>query len=133
MSDFNAVKDSGKREKFTTGSQRDSREGKGRYDLISPIALKRLAIHYQNGAAKYQERNWEKGQPLGRYLDSALRHLVSYLAGCREEDHLAAAAWNAFAFIHTEQLIREGKLPRELDDLGTTDRPLVEKPEPQEE
>jgi hypothetical protein len=114
------TKDSGKREAFSTGSVRDSRDGKGRFDLISPIGLKRLAQLYERGAVKYGERNWEKGQKLGRYLDSALRHLNDYRSGERTEDHLAAVAWNAFSFIHTEQLIREGRLPKELDDIGAT-------------
>lgn len=124
---FDEVKDSGKREEFSTGSRRDTRDGKGRFDLISPIALKRLAIHYQLGSAKYGDRNWERGQPLARYLDSAMRHLNCYLSGMRDEDHLTAVAWNVFAFIHTEQLIRDGKLPKELDDLGTTERPVCER------
>jgi len=114
---FTSVNDSGKREEFTTGSVRDTRDGKGRYDLISTIALKRLAQHYENGAKKYGDRNWEKGQNLSRYLDSTIRHLFSFLAGDRSEDHLSAAAWNTFAIIHTEQLIKEGKLPKELDDV----------------
>lgn len=118
--------DSGAREEFATGSRRDTREGKGRFDLVSPIALKRLAQHYENGAKKYGDRNWEKGQPLSRFLDSAARHLFAYLAGARDEDHLAAVAWNVFAFIHVEQLVRDGRLPKELDDTGTTDRPAFE-------
>lgn len=47
-----ATKDSGCRQVFATGSQRDSRVGKGRYDLISPIALRRLAQLCERGAAK---------------------------------------------------------------------------------
>ncbi len=125
VADF-ITKDSGERRVFSTGSRRDVRTGKGRYDLISPIGLKRLAQLYERGAVKYGDRNWEKGQPLGQYLDSAIRHLFCYLAGMRDEDHLTAVAWNAFSFVHTEQLIRDGKLPKELDDLGTTDRPIVE-------
>jgi len=39
MAEFDAVRDSGKREEFDTGSRRDTRQGKGRYDLLSPIAL----------------------------------------------------------------------------------------------
>lgn len=108
------IRDSGAREAFGTGSVRDTREGKGRYDLISPIALARLALHYERGCEKYGERNWEKGQPLARYLDSAMRHVNNYLAGDRVEDHLTAACWNLFAFIHTETLINQGKLPEEL-------------------
>ena len=33
--------------------------GKGRYDLISPFAIRRLARWYEAGAAKYAPRNWE--------------------------------------------------------------------------
>lgn len=116
MTGFNEVEDSGRRQEFPTGSVRDTREGKGRYDLISMIALERLAKHYENGAKKYGDHNWEKGQPLSRYLDSTIRHVVKYMLGSRVEDHMAAVAWNAFAFIHTEQLIKDGKLPKELDD-----------------
>jgi hypothetical protein len=115
---FSAVNDSGKRQEFNTGSVRDTREGKGRFDLISPIALRRLAQHYENGARKYGDRNWEKGQPLSRYLDSAIRHLFSYLGGDRSEDHLSAVAWNAFAFVHTEEQVKRGLLPAELDDVN---------------
>jgi len=115
---YNHVEDSGKRQEFNTGSVRDTREGKGRYDLLPPEAIYRLAVHFANGAVKYGDRNWEKGQPLSRYLDSAIRHLFKYLSGSRVEDHLAAAAWNALCFIQTEHWINEGKLPKELDDMN---------------
>ncbi len=106
------VLDSGKREKFATGAVRDVREGKGRFDLVSPFALMRLARWYEAGARKYSERNWEKGIPFSRCLDSALRHLIKYQMGMRDEDHLAAAAWNVFAIMHFEETGR-----RDLDDL----------------
>jgi len=86
---FTAVKDSGERQQFSTGSVRDTQVGKGRFDLIPTDALRRLAQHYENGARKYGDRNWEKGQPLGRYLDSAFRHLVNVLDGKTDEDHAA--------------------------------------------
>ena len=116
---FKEVKDSGKREEFNTGSKRDTREGKGRYDLITPIALFRLARHYENGAVKYGDRNWEKGQPISRYLDSAIRHIYKHLEGYRDEDHLSAGAWNLMGAIHTEEMIERGLLPKELNDLQT--------------
>ena len=115
------VLDSGTRESFDTGSVRDTREGKGRYDLITPIGLKRLAQHYANGAVKYGDRNWEKGQPISRYVDSAIRHLYAFLDGGRDEDHLAATAWNALAAIHTEEMVARGELPNELNDLEVKD------------
>jgi len=124
MQEFSEVKDSGKRQEFDTGSKRDTRDGKGRYDLIPAYALSRLARHYENGATKYGDRNWEKGQPLGRYLDSMIRHAFKYLGGSRDEDHLAAVAWNALAYMETEYRIGKGILPPELDDIEPIRRML---------
>ena len=117
--EFSEVKESGKgRRVFETGSVRDVRVGKGRYDLLPTHAIHRLAKHYENGANKYDPRNWEKGQPLSGYLDSGLRHLFAVLTGDDDgEDHAAAAMWNIPAFIETEHWIEHGILPAELDDL----------------
>jgi hypothetical protein len=106
------TKDSGQRESFDSGMVRDQRTGKGRYDLISPLALRRLAQLYERGAVKYEARNWEQGAPFCRFLDSAARHLQQYMAGERTEDHLAAVAWNVFAIMHFEEVGRAA----ELDD-----------------
>lgn len=124
--EFNKVSDSGAREELATGSVRDTREGKGRYDLIAPRALHRLARHYENGARKYQDRNWEKGQPMSRCLDSAIRHLNKVLQGQTDEDHLAAAAWNVFAIMEFQERIAEGCGDKKLDDLPR--RPAGDKP-----
>jgi len=116
--EFNEVADSGgERQVFDTGSNRDNREGKGRFDLLPAYALLRLARHYENGAKKYGDRNWESGQPLARYLDSMIRHAFKFLSGSRVEDHLAAVAWNALAYIETEHRIEQGVLPADLDDI----------------
>jgi hypothetical protein len=111
------VQDSGSRQEFIGGSVRDTQEGKGRYDLISPIALHRLSMVCQQGAQKYGDRNWEKGQPLSRFMDSAKRHLNDYLLGYRDEDHLSQAVWNIMALVHTEEIILQGGLPAFLADL----------------
>lgn len=118
MPDFDSVKDSGQRQEWETGSRRDTRDGKGRYDLIPPYFIKRLARHLENGAAKYGDRNWELGQPLSRYLDSGLRHTFCLLDGETDEDHAAAAVWNLMAYICTAEWVAQGRLPGELDDLG---------------
>lgn len=92
---------------------REPTDGNGRFDLISPFALARLAKWYELGAKKYSDRNWEKGGiPFSRYLDSAFRHLNKFTMGLTDEDHLAAAAWNIFAILHFQEL---GELS--LDDL----------------
>ena len=115
--EYKEVLDSGKREEFTTGSVRDTQEGKGRFDLLPFYALTRIAIHFENGAKKYGDNNWRKGQHFRRYVSSALRHITKYMLGFREEDHLAAAAWNIMCLIETEYMVYQGLLPKELDDL----------------
>ncbi len=67
------------------------------------------------------DRNWEKGLPLSRFLDSAERHLNQFKAGERTEDHLAAVLWNIAGYIETEQRIRDGKLPETLRDVPWPD------------
>lgn len=111
------VKDSGKRQNFSSGSVRDTRDKKGRYDLLMPHAIHLVARQLEEGALKYAERNWELGQPLSRYMDSALRHLFKHLEGQRDERHDVASAWNILAMIETKHKIDLGTLPKELDDL----------------
>ncbi len=117
---FKSIQDSGKRQEFDTGSVRDTRDGKGRFDLISPFAMYRIAKHYEGGAVKYGDRNWEKGQPIMRYLDSAERHInnlkAALLLGKQTEDHAAAIIWNMMGYIHTEEMLKINRLPIELDD-----------------
>lgn len=111
------LKDSGKREEFATGSRRDTRDGKGRFDLLPARALRRLAVHFERGGRKYGDRNWERGQPVSRYMDSGLRHAFEFLAGKTDEDHLIAAAWNLLCACDTQERVKEGLLPQELGDL----------------
>jgi len=111
------ILDSGDRQEFATGSRRDIREGKGRYDLLMFRAMHADARHLEEGAKKYGDNNWRLGQPLSRYLDSAIRHMAEFTMGLRDEPHLAAARWNLGALYETKAMIREGLLPAELDDL----------------
>lgn len=110
------TKDSGNRESFSTGSLRDTNEGKPRYDLISIHGLKRVSHLMARGAKKYGERNWEKGQPASRFYESAFRHLISYREGDRSEDHLAAVVFNIFGIIHMEDDNRKDMLDFEFYD-----------------
>lgn len=112
------LKDSGQRREFSTGSVRDRAAGKGRFDLMPPLALLRLAKLYENGSLKYGDRNWEKGQPSNDMLDSGIRHAINYLAGLRDEDHLIQAAWNFLGIVEIQERIKLGILPAELDTLN---------------
>lgn len=116
MADFE-TKDSGKRQEFSTGSLRDTTEGKGSYISLSPHALKRWAKLMERGAKKYGLFNWTKGQPFSRLYDSAIRHLMQARAGETDEDHKAAVLFNVAALIHFEEEIAAGRLPAELDDM----------------
>lgn len=111
------MEDSGKRSKFKTGAVRDTAEEKSRPDLISPYAQMRKGHWLREGAQKYTERNWEKGIPIGRCVASIFRHLLEYMMGLKNEDHLAAIAVNAEFIMHYEAMIEMGILPKSLDDM----------------
>lgn len=116
------TKDSGARREFPTGSLRDVRDGKGRYDLLPIDSIRRIAQLYERGAAKYGDDNWTLGQPLRSFADSMLRHAFQAAAGATDEDHLAAVCFNAMAIMHHQARIAEGTLPAELDDLPKATR-----------
>lgn len=111
------IKDSGSRQEFGTGAVRDIQQGKGRFDLLPPEVMWALALHFQKGADKYKARNWEGGIPLGRYLDSAKRHLTEFEMGLDDENHLIAAIWNLCCLYTTQTRIQNGELPAELNDM----------------
>lgn len=96
------TKDSGQREEFESGARRDTQDGKPRYDLVPAAPLKRLAELMARGAVKYGDSNWMKGMPASRFLASMMRHVEAYRLGERDEDHLAAVVFNAFAIMHFE-------------------------------
>lgn len=123
------IKDSGSRQKFETGAVRDIQEGKGRFDLIPAYPIRRLAQHYSSGCKKYGARNWEKGLPLMRYMDSADRHLNLLKAGDLSEDHAIAVVWNLFGYIWTLNEIEAGRLLSSLDDRPPPDPEFVENAE----
>jgi hypothetical protein len=107
------IQDGGKRISYGEGKAiREPSKGKGRYDLITPFAEDRIAKWYELGSEKYDDRNWERGMPFHRYIDSAKRHINSFMKGLEDEDHLAAACWNLMCIMHHQEL---GQL--EFDDL----------------
>jgi hypothetical protein len=92
------IKDSGKREEYTSGMVRDTAEGKIDYTLITdgPMFV-RWAIHLTNGAKKYAKRNWMKAQGEAEYVrfrESAFRHFMDWYYGKRDEDHAAGVFFN---------------------------------------
>ncbi len=66
-------------------------------------AMLDIAIHFEEGATKYGERNWEKGIPLHCYIDSAVRHYLKYIRGDKDEPHERAFIWNLLCAIWTHE------------------------------
>ena len=60
-----------------------------------------VSKHYEEGAKKYDERNWEKGIPVHSFLDSAARHYIKWLRGDQDERHDRAIGWNILGAMWT--------------------------------
>ena len=70
------IDDGGARMSYGDGKAiREPSTGKGRFDLVTPFGIMRLAKWYELGAKKYADRNWEKVMHFSRYIYSAMRHL----------------------------------------------------------
>ena len=64
-------------------------------------AILEVSKHYEEGAKKYEERNWEKGIPAHCYVDSGVRHLIKYIGDWDDEPHDRAFLWNMFCLLWT--------------------------------
>lgn len=60
-----------------------------------------VSKHFEDGAKKYGENNWQKGIPVRCYIDSAIRHYLKYLRGDKDEPHDRAFCWNILCAIWT--------------------------------
>lgn len=64
-----------------------------------PTAFLEVAKHFEEGAKKYGENNWQKGLPVHCYIDSAVRHYLKWLRGDKDEPHDRAFVWNLLCCI----------------------------------
>ncbi|MFZ9725645.1 MAG: dATP/dGTP diphosphohydrolase domain-containing protein [Ilumatobacteraceae bacterium] len=120
-----SLPDTGARAQYSTGAVRDASAGKGHFHSIPPVALRKLAKRFEDGARKYAKDNWMKGIPLSHYQDSLQRHLLQWAEGDASEDHAGAIIWNACCMVWTEEQVNAGKLPGELNDLPYRSRKTV--------
>jgi len=111
-------KNSGRRiEKLETGSKREDKQGKGLFNLLPPRALQQVALRLEYGSKKYGPNNWNNGIQQSKLLDSALRHLIQFMKGDTDENHLVASACNILQMIEQSEKIKEGKLNKHINDL----------------
>ena len=75
--------------------------GRIRYEGEDYEMLLEVAKHFEEGAKKYGEYNWQKGIPTHCYIDSAVRHYLKYLRGDKDEPHDRAFVWNILCCIWT--------------------------------
>ena len=68
------------------------------YDARCTMLLE-VAKHFEEGAKKYGENNWQKGIPVHCYIDSAVRHYLKWLRGDKDEPHDRAFVWNLMCCI----------------------------------
>jgi hypothetical protein len=90
---------------YASGARRSADASDVRYDLITPVGLRRLAQTCAEGAQKYGDYNWQKGIPASEMLNHAIRHIYLWLEGDTDEDHLAHAAWNILGVCHFEETL----------------------------
>ena len=70
------------------------------YDCWACMLLE-VSKHFEEGAKKYGEGNWQKGIPTHCYMDSAVRHYLKWLRGDDDEPHDRAFCWNILCCIWT--------------------------------
>jgi hypothetical protein len=81
------------------------------YNANLETMILEVAKHFEEGAKKYGENNWQKGIPLHSYFDSAIRHLLKYWNNQTDERHDRSFCWNIICAIWTY------KNKPELDDF----------------
>lgn len=69
------------------------------YDRSITTMFLEVAKHFEDGAKKYGENNWQKGIPVNCYIDSAIRHYLKWLRGDTDEPHDRAFVWNLMCCI----------------------------------
>lgn len=109
---------------FVSGAVRSDSTGRGHYEDVSPLAYDRIAKHLEKGAGPHGTWNYMLGMGMKRGMQSVLRHGYKYLyhkltGKPQLEDHLAAMAFGVISLMHTEEMIKEGLAPKELDDIPT--------------
>lgn len=72
-----------------------------RLDTNAADMILDVAKHFEAGAVKYGENNWQKGIPVHCYIDSAVRHYLKFLRGDDDEPHDRAFVWNIMCCIWT--------------------------------
>jgi Domain of unknown function (DUF5664) len=115
------IKDSGERKEYASGMVRDTQDGKAMFTYLFADGIPydeqfitRCALHMTKGFIKYGHRNWERAnsaEEVERFRASAMRHLIMWACGMRDEDHAAAVVFNLIAAESTQLKIGKAEHP----------------------
>ena len=89
------------------------------FDALANFSLERgwcgetmlleVSKHFEDGAEKYGENNWQKGLPVDCYINSAVRHYLKWCRGDNDEPHDRAFCWNVLCCAWTCKHLPEMK------------------------
>lgn len=88
------------------------------YGCFSEMFLE-AAKHFEEGAKKYGENNWQKGIPVYCYIDSAVRHYFKWVRGDRDEPHDRAFVWNLMCCIWEVDFREEATMSKDRATLSS--------------
>jgi hypothetical protein len=72
----------------------------------------------EQGAEKYGDNYWRKGQPKREVYNSMYNHMRKYWAGWTDEDHLSAIIVNAFFLMHVDLNLSDNPDLNNLNPMG---------------
>ena len=91
-----------------------------------PLMFMEVSKHFEDGAKKYDERNWEKGIPTHCYVDSGVRHFLKYIDGFEDEHNDRAFVWNMLCLLWTCVNKPElDDLPYKYSENNTKDNSII--------
>lgn len=103
-----------------------------RFDLLPWDSIWQVARIFGFGAAKYEERNWEKGLKWSSSKAALDRHLALFWMGQDNDaesglNHLAHVAWHALVLLAhaTRGIGDDDRPPRNEQALAAMDAPLL--------
>ena len=69
--------------------------------VTTPDMILEVSKHFEEGAKKYGEWNWQNGIPVKSFINSAVRHYLKWNRGDTDEPHDLAFCWNIMCAIWT--------------------------------
>lgn len=84
---------------------REDKSGKTDFTYVGIMygAFSRVIARFQMGEVKYARLNWRNCEDPQTYKESAVRHLMQYINGEVDEDHLGAACANILILLDLEE------------------------------